>query len=174
MPNSHQLWPYHFSLELKVTVGAELVLTLTSINRDERDIPFSAALHTYFRVADVAKIRIDGLDQVPFLSKVHNYEPFVESGPIVIGERVDRVYLNTKSTCTIEDPGFNRKIVVEKSGSRTTVVWNPWAKLSAEMPELGPEAYRQFVCVETVVGPQEQMVLPAGKTHAMTARIRVE
>ena len=171
---SHQLWPYHFSLELKVTVGADLVLTLTSINRDERDIPFSAALHTYFRVADVATIRIEGLDQVPFLSKVHNYEQFVESGPIVIGERVDRVYLNTESTCTIDDPGFSRKIVVEKSGSRTTVVWNPWAKLSAEMAELGPEAYRQFVCVETVVGPQEQMVLPAGKTHAMTVRIRLE
>lgn len=171
--DSHQLWPFHYSLELKVTVGPELELTLASTNRDERDIPYSSALHTYFRVSDIAAIRIDGLDQTTYLSKVHNYEQFIGNGPIMIGERVDRVYLNTESTCTIVDPGFGRKVVIEKSGSRTTVVWNPWARLSAEMAELGADAYRQFVCVETVVGPQEQMVLPAGKTHKMVARIRL-
>ena len=170
---SHQLWPYRYSLELKVTVGAGLDVTLVSKSRDERTIPYSAALHTYFRVSDITAIRIDGLDQVSYLSKVHNYEQFVDHGSILIGERVDRVYLNTESTCSINDPGFGRKVLVEKSGSRTTVVWNPWARLSAEMPELGADAYRQFVCVETVIGSQEQMVLPAGKTHEMVARIRL-
>lgn len=170
---SHKLWPYRFRLELKVTLGPGLEMALTSINRDQRGIPFSAALHTYFRVSDIGAIRIDGLDKTDYLSKVHDYQKFTTEGAVTIGERVDRVYLNTEAACTIEDAGFQRKIEVEKSGSRTTVVWNPWARLSVEMTELGPEAYRQFVCVETVIGPQEQMVLPAGQSQTMLARISV-
>jgi glucose-6-phosphate 1-epimerase len=74
----------------------------------------------------------------------------------------------------IQDPEWQRKIVIEKEGSRTTVVWNPWAKLSADMIDLGPDAYRRYVCVETVVGPQEHKRLEAGETHELTAHIRLE
>ena len=171
---TRQMWPYPFELRLRVTVGAELSVALTSANRGSSAFPFSAALHTYFAVADVAAIQIDGLDGVPFLSKTHNYQRFVEPGPIRISAQTDRVYLDTTATCTIHDPGMNRRIQIEKEGSHTTVVWNAWEKLSAEMADLGAGMYRKYVCVETVIGPQEQKVLPAGETHTMSATIQLK
>ena len=174
-----KLWPHTFILKLRVRVGKELRLELEMTNRGSQKFGFSAALHTYFAISDIANIRIDGLEDTPFLSKVHNFARFVESGPLHIDQQVDRVYLDTPATCTIHDTGEgsskrSRRLVVEKEGSRTTVVWNPWARLSAEMADLGPEAYRKYVCVETVVGPQEEMTLAAGATHMLTQQIRVE
>lgn len=171
---TRQIWPYAFDLRLRVMVGAELSVALIATNTGTSPFPFSEALHSYFAISDIDNIQIDGLENVPFLSKVHNYARFVEAEPIHIAKQVDRVYLDTESACTIHDSAWNRHILVEKSGSRTTVVWNAWAKLSAEMADLGAEMYRQYVCVETVVGPQEQQVLPAGETHVMTAVIRLK
>ncbi len=169
-----KLWPYAFILKLRVRVGNELQLELETTNRGAEEFPLSAALHTYFAISDIGSIQIDGLENTPFLSKVHNYARFVESGPIQIGENVDRVYLDTTAACTIYDPALRRRIVIEKEGSRTSVVWNPWAKIAAEMPDLGPDTYRRYVCVETVIGPQEKMVLAAGGMQVMTQRVRVE
>lgn len=167
-------WPHRFGLRLKVRVGSELVLTLLTTNRDAHPFEFSAALHTYFRISDISAIRILGLEGTPYLDKVRDYARTVTPGPITIDQRVDRVYLDTEAACVIEDPGMKRKIVIEKAGSRTTVVWNPWEQLSAEMSDLGAGQYRHFVCVETVVGPQEHKVLQPGETHEMVAKMRVE
>lgn len=185
-----KLWPHAFSLRLRVRVSTMLQLELETTNRGMQAFPFSAALHTYFAISDIGAIQIDGLENTPFLSKVHNYARFVEAGPVRIGENVDRVYLDTEAACTIHDAGerpsgrtpagvrsggkAERRIVVEKEGSRTTVVWNPWAKISAEVADLGPEAYRKYVCVEAVVGPQEEKKLGPGETHVLTQRIRAE
>lgn len=171
---SHQLWNHQYSLRLRVEVGSDLKVTLATTNRGTADFPFSAALHTYFQVSDISNIQIDGLENVPFLSKVHNYEQFVEAEPVKISGQVDRVYLETDTATVIHDSEWQRRIVIEKEGSHTTVVWNPWSKTSKDMVDLGEDAYRHFVCVETVVGPQEHKRLPAGKTHELTARIRLE
>ena len=168
-----KLWPHAFILKLRVRVGKELQIELETTNRGAQEFPFSAALHTYFAISDIGNIQIDGLENTPFLSKVHNYARFVESAPIQIGENVDRVYLDTTAVCTIHDPALRRRIVVEKEGSRTTVVWNPWAKIAAEMLDLGPDTYRRYVCVESVIGPQEEMALAAGGTQVLSQRIRV-
>ncbi len=168
-----KLWPHEFTLKLRVLVGKELQLELETINRGAQEFGFSAALHTYFAISDIENIQIDGLENTPFLSKVHNFKQFVQAGPIRIDQQVDRVYLDTVAACTIHDSGSKRHILIEKEGSRTTVVWNPWAKLAAEMADLGPEAYRKYVCVETVVGPQEDMKLAAGGTHVMIQKIKI-
>ena len=87
---------------------------------------------------------------------------------------MDRVYLDTASACALHDRGWKRKILIEKADSRTTVVWNPWEKIAAGMADLGAETYRQFVCVEAVVGPLEEKVLAAGESHELRQTIRVE
>ena len=144
-------------------VGKELRLELETTNRGAQEFSFSAALHTYFAISDIANIQIDGLENTPFLSKVHNL-------PAICSSRADPHrpkgrpgipgHESRPARSTIL--ALKRHILIEKEGSRTTVVWNPWAKLAAEMADLGPEAYRGFVCVETVIGPQEEMTLAAG------------
>ena len=169
-PATLAVWPYKFEARLRVTVGSALELALTGTNRDQQAMPISGALHTYFKVGDIAGIRIDGLDGAPFLSKVHNFQEFSLPGPIQIGERIDRVYTNTTAACTLHDPSLGRKLRIEKGGSRTTVVWNPWEQVASEMADLGAGTFREFVCVESVVGTQEQLVLPPGQSHTLSQK----
>jgi glucose-6-phosphate 1-epimerase len=61
---------------------------------------------------------------------------------------VDRVYFDTTAAVDIIDPELKRRIRVSKSGSHSTVVWNPWIEKSKRMPDFGDEEYPQMVCVE--------------------------
>ena len=61
-------------------------------------------------------------------------------------------------------------MIVEKMGSNTTVVFNPWR----ELPDLGPEEWHEMVAVETVNAGAGTLTLAAGKAHTMEAHITVE
>ena len=55
-------WPHPFSLRLRVAIGGEqLAMTLEVLNTGTAAFDFSAALHTYHQVHDVAAVRIDGV-----------------------------------------------------------------------------------------------------------------
>ena len=64
---TRQLWPHSFRAEVRVTVGGqrlEINLVITNTGRDS--FTFTAALHTYFRVEDVATAAVEGLQGVRF------------------------------------------------------------------------------------------------------------
>ena len=114
---------------------------LVEARDDERGATrLSFQLHTYFAVQDVRTIEISGLAGTDFLDKVggttqRNQGP----GPIRFTAETDRVYLNTQAACTIRDLGARRQIVVRKSGSNATVVWNPWVDKTRAMPDFGAD-----------------------------------
>jgi glucose-6-phosphate 1-epimerase len=74
----------------------------------------------------------------------------------------------------LEDPAGGRRIVVAKSGSRTTVVWNPWEELTAKMADMEPDAWLHMTCIETVNAGENAVTLQAGETHTMRATVSVE
>jgi hypothetical protein len=83
---------------------------------------------------------------------------------------MDRVYFNTTATTEIVDPGFGRKIRIAKSGSQSTVVWNPWVAKSIRMPDFGDEEYVGMVCVESGNVADDEITLSPGD-HAVLAVI---
>ncbi|MGN6728160.1 MAG: D-hexose-6-phosphate mutarotase, partial [Tepidisphaeraceae bacterium] len=78
---------------------------------------------------------------------------------------------NTSATCTIHDPGWRRRIVVEKQHSRSTVVWNPFETRASQMSDLGSEHWTGFVCVETANAVDNVLPLAPGERHAMSVRV---
>ena len=85
-----------------------------------------------------------------------------------------RVYLDTTATCVIDDAAGGRRIVVDKAGSQTTVVWNPWAEVAATLPDMDPEGWRGMLCVETANVGESAVTLGQGESHSMQATILVE
>src|SRR4051794_7640983 len=119
------------SLRFIATIGRTLDVALEVKNtggaRDE--LKFEEAMHTYFAIADIRTISIHGLKDAAYTDKVENYARKTETGDAIgFTDRMDRVYNGTKATCTIDDPGNRRTIVVEKEHSDTTVVWSPWER----------------------------------------------
>jgi len=166
------LWPHAFELEIDVTVGPELRVELIASNRGQAPWTCTGALHTYLSVGDVAQIAIHGLDGCSYVEDAPGRR--LQQGPVTIDREVDRVYLDTAATCTVEDPGLGRRIRVAKSGSRSTVVWNPWVDKARRMADFGDDEYRRMVCVETANAGEDAVTVPPDGEHRLAARIRVE
>lgn len=166
---------FPFSLELEIAVGAALEVKLTMVNRSDRVQLVSDALHSYFSVGDIAKTRLRGLDGTTYADRVPGAprERVTQHGDIVIDREVDRVYLDTTAAVEILDAAFDRTIRVEKSGSRSTVVWNPWIAKSRRMPDFGDDEYRTMVCVETANNLSDTLRLAPEARHAVAQRISV-
>ena len=168
-------FPRELSLSLAVTVGRSLRMELTARNVDSAAVAFEEALHSYFAVSDVRQARVRGLEGVPYVDKTAGMarQPGA-SEPIAIAAETDRVYLRTTGTVTIEDPGWKRRIVVAKSGSSTTVVWNPWIAKAKAMPDFGDDEWSGMVCVETANAMDDAVTLAPGASHVMTATLEVQ
>ena len=82
--------------------------------------------------------------------------------------------MNTQGACTIHDPGARRRIVVRKSGSNATVVWNPWVDKARAMPDFGDDEWPEMVCVETGNVNVHAVTLAPGARRTMTATIDVD
>jgi glucose-6-phosphate 1-epimerase len=171
----------HFRLAYRITIGRRLKLEIMVANdlgaaeSSGAPLVFEEALHTYFAVGDVEKATLTGLAGAAYLDKRDQMQRKLQpNGPMLLTGTTDRVYLDTTTTCTIADPTANRTIIVEKSGSRSTVVWNPWADLAATMPDMEPGGWRTMLCVETANVGESAITLQPGETHTMRAEISVE
>jgi D-hexose-6-phosphate mutarotase len=85
----------------------------------------------------------------------------------------DRPYVNTEAEVEIADPVFNRRIIVSKQHSQTTVMWNPWSEGTAKLSDMSPDSWRQMLCVETANAMENAVTIEPGSQHKMQARITV-
>ena len=94
--------------------------------------------------------------------------------PLRLSGTTDRVFVGARSTCTVTDPVVARRIVVDKSGSATTVVWNPWREKAMTMADLGDEGWRTMLCVEAANAADNAVHLAGGARHMMRVLIGTE
>lgn len=170
---SKEVWPHAFELTLSVVVGSELEMSLHTKNTGDSSFVIGGALHTYFAIEDISKTRIEGLSDTRFFSKVSGEDNLLQLGDVLIDQEVDRVYKETVSDCLIHDQGNARVIRVSKSGSKTTVVWNPWAELASNLADFDDEGYRQMVCIEAVNTGSDSYTLQPKETHILRQKVGI-
>lgn len=170
------LWPAAFDLELEVSIGEALTLTLSTSNRGSEPFVLTQALHTYFSVADIQQVEIRGLEGKEFIDKsaAGNDELKLQQGPVRIEEEVDRIYLGASGDVSIIDKAMPRTVEISSSGSNSCVVWNPWRDIAAAMGDLGNEDFLKFVCVETTNAADDQVVIAAGSSAQIAVQYRVQ
>jgi glucose-6-phosphate 1-epimerase len=168
---TRKTWPHEFELRYTVTLGAPLTMELSVRNTGSGPFTFEEALHTYLTVADVRNVTIEGLAGTRFVDKTDNMATKTQdpSPPMKITAETDRIYLATKSTCTVADPGLGRRITVAKEHSDATVVWNPWVAKAKAMADFGDDEWLEMLCIETCNVAGHAVTLAAGATHAMRA-----
>ncbi len=164
----------NFRLAYQLIIGRSLSMQLTVANDAVEPLVFEEALHTYYAVADIHEISVNGLEGVTYLDKNDNLQAKQQHGAITITEPTDRVYLNTSSTCILHDIAGKRRVTVAKTGSNTTVVWNPWESGASKLPDLDPTEWHEFLAVETVNAAANAITLAPGARHVMQANISVE
>ncbi len=149
-------------------------MTVTN-NSKEDPLVFENCFHTYFEVSDITAISITGLKGVQYLDRVGGVAQKTETnGAIRIASEVDRIYLNSTDPVEIIDPRLGRKIRVEKKGSLSTVVWNPWIAKSQQMPDFGNDEYQRMLCIESGNVSSNQISLPPGETSKLAIKLSTE
>jgi D-hexose-6-phosphate mutarotase len=160
------------SAEYSVTIGEKLTAELRVTNKSEQPFTFEDCLHTYFNVGDISAVSIRGLRGTEYLDKTEHFSRKTETNAeIKITSETDRVYLNTTSTVEIFDTKLRRKIIVEKSGSNSTVVWNPWITKAQQMPDFGNDEYQRMLCVESGNVGENKLTLAPGKTSSLKIQL---
>jgi glucose-6-phosphate 1-epimerase len=164
-----------FHLRFRVTIGSSLEMELEARNDAIEPLTYEEALHTYFAIADIRQASVSGLEGTTYIDKTDGFKrKKLGNEPLRIAKETDQVHLSTNATCVIHDPVWNRRIIVEKTGSDSTVVWNPWIDKTKAMSDMAPDDWQKMICVETANAADNAVRLPPGTSHKMTVSIRVE
>jgi glucose-6-phosphate 1-epimerase len=165
---SRALWDHAFKLSLTVTLGASLGIALTTNNTGDSDFAISEALHTYFAIGDVDRVQVTGLDGVYYLDKVLDMTEHTQTGDVAIVGEVDRVYVNTTSETAIVDATLGRDIIISKTNSTATVVWNPGSEKEKGFADMNTGDYRKMLCVESGTAGGDVVKVSAGSSHTLS------
>ncbi len=160
-------FPYRFRLTLEISVGEILTLSLTTENLDQTPFTITEALHSYFHVGAIDAVTINGLEDVSYTDALDHMHHDASGAPLIVEEEVDRVYTDTEEHVLIRDGSYQRSIVIGKSGSRSTVVWNPWTEKAAAMTDFEDEGYRSMVCIETANALDNSVTIAPGTSHTI-------
>jgi glucose-6-phosphate 1-epimerase len=164
-----------FALRYRVTMGSTLELELETRNTGDAPLVFEEALHTYFAVGDVREVQVTGLEGTTYIDKTDAFKcKTLGSEPFRIAKETDQVHLNSMATCTLHDPVWKRRIIIEKSGSASTVVWNPWIEKTKAMSDMDADGWLEMLCIETANAADNAVRLLPGESHKLAARIFVD
>ena len=171
---TRRLWRHDFLLRYRITLASTLTLALEVVNTSSEPWAFENALHTYLAVGDVTAVTVEGLAGASFIDKTDGMRrKRQDEASLRIVAETDRVYVGTRGRCVVDDPVHDRRLVIDKHGSATTVVWNPGAERAAAVPDLGPGEWRHLLCVETANAADDALRLAPGERHEMVATLAV-
>jgi glucose-6-phosphate 1-epimerase len=163
-----------FHLRFRVAIGSTLEMELETRNMGNDALTYEEALHTYLAIGDINQASVSGLEGTTYIDKTDGFErKNVGNDMVRIAKETDQVHLSTKAACVVHDPVWNRRITVEKSGSDSTVVWNPWIEKTKGMSDMAPDDWKEMICVETANAADNAINLLPGASHKLTALIRV-
>jgi glucose-6-phosphate 1-epimerase len=155
-----------FQLRFRATVGSELELELEVRNDAKEPLIYEEALHTYFAIADIQHASVSGLEGTTYIDKTDGFKrKNLDNEPLRIAKETDQVHLSTMATCVLHDLAWNRRIIVEKSGSDSTVIWNPWIDKTKGMFDMAPTTGRRCSASKRLMLPIMPFIfLPASLT----------
>jgi len=161
------IWPASFLARLRpYVIDDRLMIGLDVTNTGNAAFTFTAALHTYLRVADVTRTRLEGLRGV-------HYRETSAPGVLTMdaddhlqpGGEVDRVYVDASAPLLLRDGSDT--VQVEADGFPDVVVWNPGARKAAQLTDMEPGGERNMLCVEAAAVQRPIALLPGDQWAGM-------
>lgn len=162
-----------FALRLTATFGRRLTVELSATNTGDAPFPVGEALHTYLAVGDVRQVAVHGLDGADGSDRVAEPRPVRFAGPITVAAETDILFTATTADVVVDDPSLNRRLRIGKSGSGSTVVWNPWIAKAARLPDFADHEWPGMLCVEAANAAGDAYQLAPGATHRIRTTVEV-
>ena len=154
---------------LSLTITDHLECSLETLNTGHEPFCFGEALHAYFNISNRDDVILKGFAG-------HEYKNALtgtickQTDDLKIKDEFDAAFLAHHSNISLIDKGLNRIITLEKTGSDTTVVWNP----DKDLAEMTPGQYKNFICVEPANQGEFFVTLPPQQKHKISMAVRVK
>lgn len=159
-PKQLDLFGYkNIQMKLIIEISSTLNINIISMNNSNEIMPITQALHSYFRIENIASTLLKGVEtdyddkpSITFGLKAPIYYTFD-------GE-VDRIHkhdhnnfsqpqsIEISSTATCPEHEQITTIKIRQCGHDSTVVWNPWKEKSISMKDMENEGYATMLCIE--------------------------
>lgn len=174
-PETRTIWPFSFTATLKIKAGEALTVELIIRNDDKVAFDYSDALHTYLHIGDIQKVELLGLHHAKYYSAFGTELMEQQSEVMQFQDEVNRRYVQHTGLCQLIDPVLQRKITIDKSGSKVTVVWNPGEKVTQTIGDMTAQGFQTFACVEAVNAYPgiDIITLQPGEEHCLSTTIAV-
>ena len=181
-PDEETAKVFAFNWELNYVVSLQskdmLRCQLEVINKGDSEFSFTTALHTYFKVKDIANVSVSNVGKLKYIGKnlkckifflqknftskiqsnnksitdkVRESKTFDEDSNIFTfgGEEVDRAYISCPDMLDISQPNLSSYVSLSKNGFPECVLWSIG---SQKAPTIGDLAnWREYVCAEAAV-----------------------
>lgn len=162
-------WGFDFTLLYTVTLEENKLVTALEVqNTDNKEWDFQVLFHTYFRIDDITKVQVTGLDGATVVDKIAKSE-YVEKSldsKVTIADNVDRVY-QAVSSDPVKVESLDSRVIFELTDRHNVpdmVVWNPWLEKANDMADFSPkDGYQNMICVETGSVAKWTSVKPGNK-----------
>lgn len=171
------LYDWSFKATMTIIAADTLEMTLSFTNTDTKEGIFTGALHTYFGVSNINNVTVKGLANHTYEDKVPGAiqtSGVLQNDDITVASEVDRVYQPAFGSTYLVDSGYNRVIRVDKTGSGSTVVWNPWIEKSKKMPDFGDLEYKEMICIEAAIALKDARKIAPNTTITLSQKLSVE
>lgn len=160
-----------WSLQIEFVLGKSLRVSLITTNTGAAPQQLSQALHSYLPVQDIREARIWGLEGAEYLDQLTGIDQIRQQGAVTFSGEVDRIYQGHSATVQLEDGG-EHYLLVQRQGSHSVVVWNPWIDKSARLGQFPSDGYKTMVCIEAANAGADRRLLRPGESHTLQTDIR--
>ncbi|WP_236232504.1 D-hexose-6-phosphate mutarotase [Pseudomonas tohonis] len=160
---------HDWEVELQAELGDELAMTLTTRHADQEPCLLSQALHAYWRISDIARVAVLGLEGASGQDLL-NRQRFTQQGELRPMEGCHRVFDHT-GPLHLQDAGWQRRLRIDTGGSPNTVVWHPGGR---PLADVGWKEGLGFASIEAAACGTGSQVLAPGEEARIQLRARVE
>ncbi|KAJ2376318.1 hypothetical protein IW150_002056 [Coemansia sp. RSA 2607] len=142
-------WPFRFVLTYTVDLTAHTLSTIMKCeNADERPFEFTALMHTYFGVQDIAQVEVEGLEGASYDDKISGQMGAKEArASVTVGTNEDRVYCDVEDNVVVRERAGG-SVAIRRFNFKDIVLWNPWEQKAKEMADFADDEYHRMICVE--------------------------
>jgi glucose-6-phosphate 1-epimerase len=162
-PGAHATWQHHCTLDLHTTVGpGSLHQTLSVHNTGSQAFGWTGGLHPYWALDDLRGCKVSGLGglavQDRYDASLTQQPPGDMAWTEAQGQQpLERLYGNCPPLVLHTGAG---RVALAATGFTQWMVWSPGATGAAALPDLPPEDWRRFVCIEPVCVSQPVAMAP--------------
>ncbi len=147
---SRAIWPHAFELELTLSLsGLRLDVELAVSNTGHTAFEFTAALHSYLRIGDLARAKLHGLYGVRYQDMVHGGSHLQELDPLGFAAEIDRLYQDLRGPLSLATA--MGRMAIEFEGFPDAVLWNPGPAKAAALADLPDGDWQRFLCIEAAL-----------------------